>query len=97
MGVRPLITWVAVDAHEKIRRTAKHWIIFLISIFRDKKKESHIICKQYVNNGLNTKLGFPRFYSFFHSLAILYITGTLNLAILGGQYLVGFYFSDFNK
>ena len=45
----------------------------------------------YVNNGLNTKLGFPRFYSFFHTLMVLYFTGTLNLAILGRQYLAGFY------
>ena len=38
MGVRSLINWVAVDAYEKIRRTAKHWIIFLIGILREKKK-----------------------------------------------------------
>ena len=58
-------------------------LFFFHQYLQRQKKESHIICTQYVNNGLNTKLGFPRFYSFFHSLMVLYFAGTLNLAILG--------------
>ena len=60
---------------------------FLISIFREKKKESYIICTQYANTGLNTKLRFPRLYSL----------SVVDFAVFARQYFPGYYFRDFNK
>ena len=39
-------------------------LFFFNQYLQRKKKESYIICTQYANTGLNTKLGFPRLYSF---------------------------------
>ena len=74
MGVRSLINWGRSSRVQENTSDGKTLDYFFNQYLQRQKKESHIICTQYVNNGLNTKLGFPRFYSFFHSLMVLYIS-----------------------
>ena len=88
VGVRSLVNWGhSWSVWENTLNGKTLDYLFLISIFREKKKESYIICTQYGNIELNTKLRFPRLYSL----------SVVDFAVFARQYFPGYYFRDFNK